>query len=277
MKIAYKQIAGLAALILILASCDSAKQVAYFQYSSSEQSRQAGTIIDTTVKTGQTAEVFEAKIKTRDLLSISVVSSNPDATRNFNLLAPRVSENTTDLYTQPTLQTYLVEKDGCINFPTLGKIKVAGLSRTELEQMLMQKLRPSFNEEQPVITIRICNYTVSVLGEVNRPGEITVTNDRVTILDAIAQSGDLTLYGKRDNIKVLREHADGSKEFLTANLNDRDIINSKAYYLEQNDVVYVEPNNVRKRTSSIGTAETLSISVVSTLISVASLVVNILR
>jgi len=265
MKRLLQNLTGFFVLMLLLASCSSAKQVAYFQYNSNQDS------INTV------AAPFEAQIKPRDLLSITVVSSNPEATRNFNLLSPQISEAATSLYSQPTLQTYLVENDGSINFPTIGKFAVAGLTRSQLEQKLLDRLRSSFNEELPVITIRISNYTVSVLGEVTRPGKLIVANERITLLDALAQSGDMTLYGKRENIKVLREYADGKKKFIEININDRNLINSPAYYLEQNDIVYVEPNNVRKRTSSIGTAETLSISVVSTLISVASLLVNILR
>lgn len=255
-------------LVLALSSCSVPKNVAYFQ-----NLQTTGTQVSP-----QAASTFEAKIKPKDLLTITVVASNQEATKNYNLIVPQISTNiTTTSYTQPAIQPYLVEKDGTIDFPTLGTLQVAGLTRSELKKVILDKIRPAFNEEIPIITINILNFSINVLGEVARPGRLTVTNERFTILDAIAQAGDLTLYGKRDNIKVLREHADGSKEYLTVNLNDQNIIYSSAYYLEQNDIVYVEPNNVRKRTSNIGAAETLSISVISTLISITSLLVNILR
>lgn len=255
-------------MALLLMSCSSSKKVAYFQNTANMDSLSQANVIKT----------FEAKIKPKDLLSITVVASNQEATKNYNLIVPQISNAVTNYtYSQPTLQSYLVEKDGSIDFPTLGKLQVAGLTRTELKALILDKIRSDFNEELPVININIINYSINVLGEVARPGKFTVTNERFTILDAIAQAGDLTLYGQRNNIKVLREHADGTKEFLYVNLNDQNIINSPAYYLEQNDIVYVEPNNTRKRTSGIGSAETLSISVFSTLISIASLIVNILN
>lgn len=255
-------------LVLFLSSCSSLKKVAYFQNIEITDSQSISKV----------AELFEAKIKPKDLLTITVVASNQEATKNYNLIVPQIASVATySTYSQPAIQPYLVEKDGTIDFPTLGKLQVAGLTRIELKNLILDKIRSAFNEELPVITINITNFSISVLGEVARPDKFTVTNERFTILDAIAQAGDLTLYGKRDNIKVLRENADGSKEYLQVNLNDQNIIYSQAYYLEQNDLVYVEPNNVRKKTSSIGSAETLSISVFSTLISIASLLVNILR
>lgn len=248
---------------IIFTSCNAPKQVAYFQYDTSSQTE--------SVK-------HEIKIKPKDILSITVAASNNEATKNYNLLVPQPSGiQATSIYTQPTVQPYLVEDDGTIDFPSLGKIKVAGLSRAELEKLIMDKIKDNFSQEMPIITINITNFNISVLGEVVRPGKFAVTNERVTILDAISQAGDLTLYGKRDNIKVLRESSEGNKEFISLNLNDKNLIYSPAYYLEQNDIVYVEPNDVRKRTAGIGTAETLSISVVSAFISIASLIVNILN
>lgn len=259
-----KHIILITALIsLILTSCNAPKQVAYFQYDS-------GTTTQ--------SQKHEIRIKPKDILSISVVASNNEATKNFNLLTPQPSNiQTNSLYTQPTLQPYLVEDDGSIDFPTLGKITVAGLTRAELEKKLFEKIKDNFSQEMPIITITITNFTVSVLGEVARPGKFSVPNERITILDAISQAGDLTLYGKRENVKVLRENANGEKQFISLNLNDQNIIYSPAFYLEQNDIVYIEPNDVRKRTAGIGTAETLSISVVSALISIASLIVNIIN
>jgi len=264
----HRHILILTTLVLALSACSVPKKVTYFQNLQT---------IGTPVKT-QVASTFEAKIKPKDLLAITVVASNQLATLNYNLIVPQISTNiTTTSYTVPAIQPYLVEQDGTIAFPTLGTLHVAGLTRSELKKVILDKIRSAFNEETPIITINILNFSINVLGEVNRPGRLMVSNERFTILDAIAQAGDLTLYGKRDNIKVLREAADGSKSYLTVNLNDENVIYSPAYYLEQNDIVYVEPNNVRKRTSNIGSAETLSISVISTLISITSLLVNILR
>lgn len=253
-------------LLLVLSSCRSAKQVAYFQYSSTEGSIAASSAS------------HSARIKPKDLLSITVVSSNPEASRPYNLIMPQISTQTSNLlYSQPTVQSYLVEDDGSIDFPVLGRLEVVGMTRQELETDLLQRLASGFSEEMPIVTVLISNFSVHVLGEVARPGKVAVTNDRITILEALSQAGDLTLYGKRNGIKVLREQEDGTKQFYEVNLNDKSLIASPVFYLEQNDVVYVEPNDVRKRSAGIGTAETLSISIVGTLISVASLVVNILN
>jgi polysaccharide export outer membrane protein len=181
------------------------------------------------------------------------------------------------LYSTPTLQTYLVDNDGMIDFPVFGELKVAGMTRKELEKMLHEKLNSAFNKEQPIITIRIVNYSVNILGEVLRPGKYNTVNDRMTIFEGLAMASDLTIYGRRDNVKVLRENADGTKNYITVNLNDKNVINSPAYYLEQNDVVYVEPNSAKSRSSGIGAEETLSVSALSVLISLTSIIVTVLH
>jgi len=257
------------AVCLLSASCCSPQKLAYLQTLNGNGK--------TTVQ-GMTAGLYEARIKPKDLLIINVVTSELSASRNFNMLMPQVSDqNNNSLYGMPSIQTYLVSNDGDIDFPMLGKIKVAGLTRKELEARIQEKLQPSFRNEHPVITIRITNYSVNILGEVARPGKYTSSNDRLTIFEGLALAGDMNIYGRRDNVKVLRENADGSKIILYVNLNDKDIVNSPAYYLEQNDVVYVEPNKSRSRASSVNAAETLSVSALSIFISLASLVVNILR
>jgi polysaccharide export outer membrane protein len=132
-------------------------------------------------------------------------------------------------------------------------------------------------EETPIVTVRMSNYKISVLGEVNRPGMFTVSNEKINIFEALAQAGDLSIYGVRDRVKLIRENEKGRKEIHTINLNDANIINSPYYYLQQNDVVYVEPNSVKAKNSAIGTSTTIWISVTGALVSLASLVVNILR
>ena len=256
-------------LCLLLTSCHSIQKVAYMQTLPA-----AG---DTTLAIGSSAGLYEVRIKPKDLLSITVVTSEPAAARNYNLIAPQISDVNTSLYSTPTMQTYLVDNEGNIDFPILGKIHTAGLTRGELEAQIQKLLAPAFSNEHPIITIRITNYSVNILGEVVRPGKYVTANDRITIFDGLAMAGDMTLYGRRDNVKVLRESADGNKKYIMVNLNDKNVVNSPAYYLEQNDVVYVEPNNVRARTTYIGSAETLSVSVVSIFISVASLIINILK
>jgi polysaccharide export outer membrane protein len=248
--------------------------VAYFQkYSSTADSLKEQNL---------SPELYDARIKPKDMLSITVVTSEPEASKNYNLIVPQLYDpanisGTNSLYSTPTLQTYLVDNEGNIDFPVIGKLKVAGMTRKELEKILQEKLASAFNKELPIITIRIINYTVYILGEVLKPDKFITVNDRMTIFEGIAMAGDLTIYGRRDNVKVLRENADGTKKFITVNLNDKNVINSPAYYLEQNDVVYVEPNKAKSRSEGIGSAETLSISVLSVLISLTSIIVTVLH
>ena len=256
-------------IFLFMFSCASVKDVAYFQK------------LDNTadsLKVNQSADVHRARIKPLDILTITVVTTQPETSMIYNLVTPQISENASNsIQSMPTLQTYLVDNDGYIYFPVLGKLAVEGLTRKELAAMLQEKLASSFNKEIPIITIRITNYTVNVVGEVMRPGKFITMNDRMTIFEGLAMAGDLTIYGKRENVKVLRENADGTKKFYTINLNDKNVINSPVYFLEQNDVVYVEPNGARARTSLIGASESLAISAISILISVASIVINVLK
>jgi len=268
--------------ILILSSCVGTKKVPYFQkYSSSADSLKEQTAAP---------ELYAARIKPKDLLSITVVTSESEASKNYNLVVPQLFDpaiasllsasaglSTSMLTSIPTLQSYLVDNDGTINFPVIGSLKVGGITRKELEKMLQVKLASSFNKELPIITIRIINYSVNILGEVLRPGKYNTTNDRMTIFEGLAMASDMTIYGRRDNVKVLRENADGTKNYITVNLNDKNVINSPAYYLEQNDVVYVEPNSAKSRSSGIGAEETLSVSALSVLISLTSIVVTVLH
>lgn len=256
-------------IILILGSCSSIKNIGYFQDCDNQYINQNNK------KVG----LYETKIKPKDLLSITIVSSEAEASRQYNLTVPQISEpnSSNNLFAQPILQTYLVDNNGSINFPVFGKLNVVGLNPKELEAMLQEKLESAFGKEHPIVTIRFTNYSISILGEVAKPGKFITTNERMTIFEGLALAGDLTIYGKRENVKVLRENGDGSKVFITINLNEKDILNSPAYYLEQNDILYVEPNKAKMRTSRVGSAESLGISAFSILISMASLVVTILK
>ncbi|WP_298653412.1 polysaccharide biosynthesis/export family protein [uncultured Proteiniphilum sp.] len=257
-----RKIIYLLALTCVTASCVQVKDISYFQ-----QTEQGQTVLNSTT--------YDARIKPKDILSITVVSSEPAASRRYNLIAPQVDERLTSIQSQPSLQTYLVDNDGNINFPSLGVLKVKGLSVKELEKAIEKQLKPFFTEEMPVITVRIMNYSVNVLGEVLRPGTFVTTNGRMTIFEGLAMAGDLTIYGRRDNVKILRENENGEKIIYTLNLNDKKLFDSPAFFLEQNDVVYVEPNQTRANSSKYGAAENYRISTISVLISLATLGVTI--
>ena len=256
--------------LMFLSSCAGVKEIAYLQNLSQKT--------DSLNINKQDIGLFAAKIKSKDMLSISVVTSEPQTTRMYNLVLPLVNENPEKtLTTLPSLQSYLVDNDGNIDFPVFGKIKVNNLSLKELENLLQKKLESSFSKERPIITIRFLNFSVNVLGEVTKPGKYFSSNERMTIFEALSLSNDMTIYGRRDNVKVLREDANGKKIIININLNDKNIIYSPAFYLEQNDVVYVEPNQTKSRATNFGTAETIGISAISVLVSLTALMVNILK
>ena len=252
--------------IIILSSCGSVKNVAYLQNSDS-------------IFFARSEYLYDARIMPKDVLTITVNTVNPEAAEPFNLTVPTSFNNQTrSTYSQPILQTYLVDNNGRIDYPVLGTLQVGGLSKSECEKMIHDKILPYLNAaENPVVTVRMSNYKISVLGEVNRPGMFTVGNEKINILEALAQAGDLTIYGVRDKVKLIREDAKGRKDVITLNLNDANIINSPYYYLQQNDIVYVEPNKVKARNSTIGQSTTIWLSATSILVSLTSLLYNVLK
>lgn len=272
---------GFFTLILLLNlfffnSCVTVKDIAYFQQVESKASNSKLKSDAQKRPFVKSYEMYQAEIKPKDLLLITVVSTVPEASRIYNLIVPQVSDvNRGTTFSEPSLQTYLVDNDGIIDFPVFGKLKVSGLSCEQLKIKLQEKLEPAFSREMPIITIRITNYTVNILGEVNNPGRFTSNNDRLTIFDGIALAGDLSIYGRRDNVKILRENSEGIKEYITLNLNDKNVIYSPGYYLEQNDVVYVEPNKSRTQSSKYGTAEAFRISTLSVLLTLTSLIFTV--
>jgi len=256
-----------AVAVVLLASCKTPKNVAYIQNSD---------YIDYT----KSEYLYDARIMPKDILTITVSTVNPDASAPFNLLV-RNTLNSTGSITYSSggvLQTYLVDNQGCIDFPVVGTLQVGGLTKSMCEKLIHDKIKRYMNaDENPIVTVRMSNYKISVIGEVNRPGMFTVSNEKINIFEALAQAGDLSIYGVRDRVKLIRENAKGRKEIHTINLNDADIVNSPYYYLQQNDVVYVEPNSVKAKNSAIGTSTTIWISVTSALVSLASLIVNVLK
>ena len=256
----------LAVTAVILASCGSAQNVAYLQNSdfiNFEQSRY----------------LYDARIMPKDQITISVNTTTPEVSIPFNLLLQNAYTQGRQISSSAgTLMPYLVDNDGYINFPIVGRIKVGGLTKSEAEQLVTSLIRPYMAEtEKPVVTVTMASYSVSVLGEVNRPGSFQVSREKITILEALAQAGDLTIYGVRERVKLIREDATGQKSIITLNLNDASLITSPYYYLQQNDVVYVEPNKVKSQNSKVGQVTTLTFSATSILISLTSLLYNILK
>lgn len=173
---------------------------------------------------------------------------------------------------------YLVDKNGNINFPQLGEINVRGLTRFELSERISRELKDRGLVNDAVVTVQFLNFKVSVMGEVVRPGTFEVDSDRITILDALSKAGDLTIYGRRDNLKVIREE-NGERIVAIVDLRSMDLMNSPYYYLKQNDIVYVEPNKARAGQREINQNRSVSTfaSILSVLASLASLAVVIFK
>ena len=225
------------------------------------------------------AVLYEARIMPKDELTITVnYPEDADAVIPFNLTTtPALSSSRTQLTSQPTLQTFLVTNEGTIQFPILGELKVGGMTANEVENLIASKIEGTYLKNRPVVTVRLSNYTIAVLGEVNSPGTYTVSSEKVSIYGALAMAKDMTIWGRRDNVKLIREDATGKKSIHELDLNDADIIKSPYFYLQQNDVLYVTPNKTKAKNSDIGSSTSYWVSGMSILISIASLMVNILR
>ncbi|MDR1591515.1 MAG: polysaccharide export protein [Prevotellaceae bacterium] len=193
-------------------------------------------------------ETFETVIAIGDHLSIIVSGTTPEAVAVFNLPLVTRQLNTSQLNTTPAIQSYTVDVDGAINFPVLGKLQVAGLKKTQVVALIEERLKAYVAD--PIVVVQILNFKITVLGEVTNPGTYTIENERVTFLEALGLAGDMTIYGRRDNVLLIRENQDGGKSFVRIDIYSTDLVSSPYYYLQQNDVLYIEPNSVRLRAAS---------------------------
>lgn len=266
MKKTALSLAFTALIALVLAGCSSSKNVPYFKN------------VDQ-VDLSKSEGLYDARIMPKDMLTITVSTTDPDAASPFNLTISGTVSITGNLSSSSNaLQTYLVDNNGDINYPILGKVHVAGLTKNQCQDFLTEKIKPFLAKtETPIVTVKMSSFRVTVIGEVNKPCVIPVSTEKMSILEALAHAGDLSIYGKRDNVMLIRENSNGQKSIHRLNLNDAGLINSPYYYLQQNDVVYVEPNGVKAKNSAIGSSTTIWFSLIGIVTSIASLVVNILR
>lgn len=248
--------------VLLVSACTTQKTLTYFQG------------IDDPAVVKQLNRSFQSKGEVRiaagDALVILVTAIDPNAVAPFNMPSVMYSSPTSDeIRTTPMLVHYMVDSTGFINFPVLGKIHLAGKTKSEATAYLEGRISASVKD--PIVTINFLNFNVSVVGEVNRPGEFRVESERITVIEAIARAGDLTPYGKRNTVRVVREQ-DGELQCGTINLNSPDLFTSPFYYLKQNDIVYVEPNGVRAMNSqNIGTY----LSMATTAASMATVIISV--
>lgn len=264
LKNLYKVVAT-AAIVLFLASCTTPKKIAYFQ------DLQPG------ISANKITVSPEITLKPKDKMSIVVSAQDQRLTTLFNL--PILSQSIGESYSAARgMSGYTVDNEGNIDFPVIGKLYVQGKTREEVSNLIKNELISRNLVKEPVVTVEFMNLTFSVLGEVNKPGRVSINKDRVTLLDALSAAGDLTIYGKRDSVMVLRNEAGIQRVYGVDLCSAKDLYSSPVYYLQQDDVVYVEPNGTRARQSSLNGNTIFStsfwFSLSSTLMSLAVLIIR---
>jgi polysaccharide export outer membrane protein len=245
--------------IVLMASCGSRRDIVYFQ----DEPLQEGLNV---------SQPKELIYKTDDILAINVAALDPEAVQPFNLTVPANNgNNLTAIQGQQQLQTYLVDYDGNIDFPVLGKIKVAGLTRPQLTALLTERI--SAYVKDPIVNVRLSNFTITIIGEVASPGTFTIQDERITLLEALGLANDLTIYGVRKDVLVIRE-VDGQKKFAKVDLRSINTINSPVYYLQQNDVIYVAPNGARVRSSTFNQNNLVLLSAIGTVTTIVAVILS---
>ena len=264
-----KIISTLILAVVLMTSCGTVKDIAYFQ----------NKVVNEPEAIDKHAGIV---IQPKDMLSIVVSSRNPELVAMFNLpvISYQAGSEIVSGAGQQRLMGYVVDNNGYIDFPVLGPIKVAGLTRWELSKLIKERLLNEGLLTDAVVTVEFMNFKVSVIGEVDSPGTYTLNNDKVTILQAISLARDLTIFGQRENVCVIRER-EGERVIYEINLCDVSMFNSPAYYLQQNDVVYVQPSEIKARQSTTDDKAlrmtSIFVSGGSLLVSIAALIVNLVR
>jgi polysaccharide export outer membrane protein len=254
---------------VFLFSCMTApKDVAYFQDLDKKQQKILA----------ENAQVYEPVIKNSDQLLITISAPIPDQeiVAQFNLpMTTFLTPGETTIMQSSSIQTYIVEKDGAIIFPVIGKIQLAGLTKTQAVAHITDLVSNYIPEANPIVNLRIISFRVGVFGEVTKPGWVDVADERISILDAIIAVSDLTIYGDRHNVLLIRDN-NGKPEYIRFDLTKSDLFMSPYYYLQQNDVIYVEPNKTRKLDSKYGTADSYRVSLLSISFTAVSVLVSFL-
>lgn len=253
------------ALMLVFASCSSTKEaptLAYFQNLKASE----GTLPDN-------VSHYKIKIQPDDELIITISSSSPEATAVYNMpLGNPSTKGNINASQSPRIQTHIVDHNGMIQLPVLGEIKAAGLSTKELEAVIKNRVSEQVND--PFVRVEMINFTINVMGEVKAPQRMVVSKERFSVLDALAAAGDLTEYGKRDNVLVIRTE-NGKSTYHRINLTDGSFYASPYFYLQQNDVVYVEPNDIKIDNSKYNQFSAFKLSQISTIVSAASVIASL--
>lgn len=256
---------AMAVVMLLTTGCYNYKQVPYIQ-NSDEVDLTASKLL------------YDAKIMPKDLLLINVIyPEDQEAAEVFNLseLIGYGNSGTSGNFTQQP-STYMVTNEGTIEFPFLGVINVAGMTKGDLESYICDHLTGTYLQSKPIVTVSMPNYKFAVLGEVGSPGIKTAVNGKVNLLEAIAMSGDLTIYGRRKDVKLIREDQYGEKSIVEIDLTDANIINSPYYYLQQNDILYVTPSKMKTKNADLGAGYTIWFTVISLVTTITGVVISII-
>ncbi len=247
------------ALMVIFGSCGSSKKIVYFQGAD-------------TADLSRSRWLYDARIMPKDLINIRVNTSDQDAAKPFNL---NMNEGTTGNQ-QGRIYGYLVDNQGNINFPMVGSLHVEGLTTRECENLILTKIKPYMAaNENPIVTVRMASYHVTIIGETGSR-IVPVTTEKMSIVEAIASAGDLTMYGRRDNILLIREDKTGQKSTHRLDISQAEILNSPYYYLQQNDIIYIEPNKSRINRQTISN-NTWFLSTAASVISFGTLLYTIIK
>lgn len=240
----------------LISSCVSKKDIVYFQNDKIDQTKVNNS--------------YKTIIKPDDLLLISVTAKDLKAVKPFNLPVVTFSINTDRAIGNPIQQSYLVDNKGDIDFPILGKISVAGLTRNQAIAKIKALLDPAY-VKAPKVNIRFLNFKITVLGDVRNPGSFTFPNERVTLLDAIGYAGDLNLSAERKKVIVIREEGDKKNKYVVDLLSNK-VFTSPVYYLQQNDIIYVEHNNAKTQSAARNQNSGLFISIAGIIISIITII-----
>ncbi|MCQ0112272.1 polysaccharide export outer membrane protein [Zhouia amylolytica] len=249
----FKKVCYTVLLSLFFTACASREDVVYMQ-----NAKKFETVVNT--------DTFEPKLKVDDILSIYVSASDPESVKPFNLIKGITNTG------NPQELDYLIDKEGNIDFPVLGKVELVGLTTEQAKQKIREILQKDYLKD-PIVNMRIKNFRVTILGEVNKPGTYTVDSERVTIFEALGLAGDLKIKGKRDNVLVIRDF-NGTKTYTRVDLTSKALINSPVYFLTQNDVVYVEPNKSAITSASLDNRVTIAVSILSMLVTSAVVIIT---
>ena len=257
------------ALILLTSACANYTTVPYFQNAAEFQN-------------SPDVKLYDITIKPKDMLSIFVFSADRKAVAKFNMSTdtPLDISNPRNIRTvgYGRIHHYLVDINGDIDFPVVGKINIAGLTIEQANARIKESIAAYFQEGTDyIVNTQIDNFEIIVMGEVKRPNTFTVTHNKINVLEALALAGDMTIYGKRENVKVLREKADGEYEVHELDMRDANTLNSPYYYLQQRDIVYVEPNAAMIQNAQVGETTRLWFRGASIVVSLGSLLYRVLE